>query len=41
MQEVGRFKHLGVMISADDNMEEEIAHRVMEGRNVWGIMANL
>ena len=41
MQEVGKFKHLGVMISTDGGMGEEVGHRVLEGRKVWGTMAKL
>ena len=30
-QEVGKFNYLGVMISTDDGVGEEVAHRVLEG----------
>ena len=33
--------YLGVMISTDGGMEEEVAHRVLEGRKVWRTMAKL
>ena len=32
MQEVDKFNYLGVMISTDHVMGEEVAHRVLEGR---------
>ena len=41
LQEVDKFKYLGVMISTDGGMGEELAHRVLEGRKVWGTMAKL
>ena len=41
MQEVGKFKYLGVMVSTDGDMWKEAAHRVLEGRKVWGTMAKL
>ena len=41
LQEVDKFKYLGVMISTDGGMGEEVAHRVLEGRKVWGMMAKL
>ena len=42
MQEVvDKFNYLGVMISTDGGMGEEVAHRVLEGRKVWGTMAKL
>ena len=34
MQEVDKFKYLGLMISTDGGMGEEMAHRVLEGRKV-------
>ena len=40
-QEVAKFNYLGVMISTDGGMGEEVAHRVREGREVWGSMAKL
>ena len=36
LQEVDKFKYLRVMISTDGGMGEEVAHRVLEGRKVWG-----
>ena len=32
VQEVDKFNYLGVMISTDGGMGEEVAHRVLEGR---------
>ena len=29
------------MISTDGGMREEVAHRVLEGRKVWGMMTRL
>ena len=40
-QEVDKFKYLGVMISTDEGMGEEVAHSVLEGRKVWGTMVKL
>ena len=31
-----KLNDLGVMISKDGCMGEEVAHRVLEGRKVWG-----
>ena len=33
--------YLELMISADGGMREEVAHRVVDGRKVWGTMAKL
>ena len=41
MQEVDKFNYLGVMISTDGGMGDEMAHRVLEARKVWGTMENL
>ena len=41
MQEMDKFNYLGVMISTDGGMGEEVAHRVLEGRKVCGTMAKL
>ena len=41
MQEVDKFNYLGVMISTNGSMGEEVAHSVIEGRNIWGTMAKL
>ena len=41
MQEVDKFNYMGVMISADGGMGEEVVHRVLERRKVWGTMAKL
>ena len=41
MQEVNKFNYLGVMLSMDRGMGEEVAHKVLEGRKVWGTMAKL
>ena len=41
LQDVGKFKYLGVMISTDGGIGEEVAHRVLEARKVWGTMAKL
>ena len=35
------FNYLEVMISTDGGMREEVAHRVLQGRKVWGTMARL
>ena len=35
-QEVDKFNYLGIMISTDGGMGEEVAHRVLEGKNAWG-----
>ena len=34
VQEVDKFNYLGVMISTNDGMGEEVAHRVLEERKV-------
>ena len=39
MQEVNKFNYLEVMIITDGGMGEEVAHRVPEGRKIWGTMA--
>ena len=36
-----KFNSVGVMISTDGGMGEEVAHRVLERRKVWGTMAKL
>ena len=41
MQEVDKLNYLGVMIGTDGGVGEEVAHRVVEGRKVWGTMAKL
>ena len=41
MQELDKFNYLGVMISTDGGMREEVARRVLDGRKVWGTMAKL
>ena len=41
IQEVDKFNYLGVMISTNSGIGEEVAHRVLEGRKVWGTMAKL
>ena len=33
--------YLGVMISTEGGMGDEVAHRLLEGRKVWGAMAKL
>ena len=41
MQEVGKFNYLGVMISTNGSIGEDVDHRVLEGRKVWGTMVKL
>ena len=41
LQEVEKFNYFGVMISKGGGMGEEVAHRVLVGRKVWGTMAKL
>ena len=41
MQEVDMFNYFGAMISTDGGMVEEVTHRVLEGRKVWGTKAKL
>ena len=41
IQEVDKLNYLGLMISTDDAMEEEMAHWVLERRKVWGTLAEL
>ena len=41
MQEEDKFKYLGMAISADGVIVEEVAHKVLEGRKVWGITEKL
>ena len=36
-----KFNYLGVMKSTDGDKGEEVAHRVLEGRKVWGTRAKL
>ena len=36
-----KFNYLGVMISTDGGVGQEVAHRVFEGRKLWGTMAKL
>ena len=36
MREVDKFNYLGVMINTDGGMEEEVAHKVLEGKKAWG-----
>ena len=35
MQEVDKYNYLGVMISMDGGMGEEVVDRVLEKRKVW------
>ena len=35
LQEVDKFKYLGVMISMDGGMGDKVAYRVLEGRKLW------
>ena len=35
LQEVDKFKYLGVMISMDGGMGDTVAYRVLEGRKLW------
>ena len=39
LQEVDKSNYSGVMMSKDVRMGEEVAHRVLERRKVWGTMA--
>ena len=41
IQEVDKFNYLIVRISTDSGMGEEVAHRVIEGRKVWGMTEKL
>ena len=41
MKEVEKYSYLGVMLIVDSGMGEEVAHRVLEGRKVWGTMVKL
>ena len=41
MHEVDKFNYLGVMISTYIGKGEDVAHRVLEGRKVWGTTAKL
>ena len=41
MHKLEKFKFVGVMIIADRDMGEEEAHRLLEGRKVWGKMVKL
>ena len=41
IQQVDKFNYLELMIRTDGDMEEEVAHRVLEGRKVWETMAKL
>ena len=41
MQEADKFNYLVVMINTDGGMGEEVVHKVLEGRKVWGTMAKL
>ena len=36
-----KFNYMGVRISTDGGMEEEVACRVLEEKKVWATMANL
>ena len=36
-----KFNYLEVMISTNGGMGKKVAHRALEGRNVWGTMAKL
>ena len=41
IEEVNKFKYLGVMISANVGMEKEMVHRTLQGRNVRETMIKL
>ena len=41
MQQMDKFNYLGLMISTDGGMEEEVGHRVLEGRKIWGTLTKL
>ena len=36
-----KFNYFRVMISIDGGMGEEVAHRLLEGRKVWGMIIKL
>ena len=41
IQKVDTFICLGVKITTDDGMGKEVVHRVLDGRQVWGMMEKL
>ena len=41
MQEVDMSNYLRVLIGTDGGMEEEVGHRILEGRKVWWTMVTL
>ena len=41
LHEVDKFNYLGVMISKDGGMGEEVTHRVLERRRFWETMVKL
>ena len=41
MQEGYKFNYLGVMISTNGGMGEEVSHSVLEQRKVWGKLTKL
>ena len=36
MEEGENFRYLGVIITTDGRMGEEVIHRLQEGRNIYG-----
>ena len=36
-----KFKYLGVMVSAEKGMVEEVAHRLLDGRKALGMIGKL
>ena len=41
MEEVGTYRYLGVDISNDGGMGEEVNHRIGEARRAWGALKNV
>ena len=41
MHEVDKFNYLGVMISTDGGLGDEVPHRALETSKVWGTMTKL
>ena len=41
MEEVESYRYLGVDISSDSGMEEEVNHRITEARKAWEAMKDV
>ena len=41
LEEVDRFKYLGLQVSADGGYEKDVEHRMNEGHRAWGVLKSV